>query len=517
MSINEKYIIGSPEPVSLSCTQTILNQMRNCIFKIKIDKEIGSGFFCTIPYGKLNTINCLITNNHILNEKYYDENNTITLLLDDENTSKVIDLTKERKTYFNHEYDIALIEILDKDKIEYFLELDDVLKKDKNLIEAVYNNSSIYVIQYLGGKNAHVSYGLIKEIKEFEIKHLCCTDHGSSGSPILNLKNNKIIGLHKSAYQNANLNGGTLLKVLLDNIEFKTKQNKKNINEIIIDEPKSIDEQHDNKGSWMYIFNEIINDFKYEKKKLSEDEINEIVKDKIKEIKLLHKIFKIFYGATENSKFKSSIENLLNLMTCFTIGRNTLKKENGNDNVFLDFHEIEIWIKGKIKKNLPIREQYDAKKNLEKFIESLFNCAMEYMYNDNEKTLGFLNSLSVCKVLRKMVIDNIFSYDTEKELNKIFEKIAIEIISDIKDKDKNNYKNKNILSNGEYLLSSKLYPKIINKFYSLIKKYICNEKEIKENEDLEKQIINFLKHDFIIYLKNFGIICPIKYMKLPWI
>ena len=121
MSINEKYRIGSPEPVSLSCTQTILNQMRNCIFKIKIGKEIGSGFFCTIPYGKLNTINCLITNNHILNEKYYDENNTITLLLDDENTSKVIDLTKERKTYFNHEYDITLIEILDNDKIEYFL------------------------------------------------------------------------------------------------------------------------------------------------------------------------------------------------------------------------------------------------------------------------------------------------------------------------------------------------------------------------------------------------------------
>ena len=104
----------------------------------------------------------------MLNEKYYDENNKISLLLDDENTTKVIDLTKERKAYFNHEYDITLIEILYNDKIEYFLELDDVFKKDKNLIEEVYKNSSIYVIQYFRGKNAYVFYGLIKEIILFQ-------------------------------------------------------------------------------------------------------------------------------------------------------------------------------------------------------------------------------------------------------------------------------------------------------------------------------------------------------------
>ena len=40
MSINEKDIIGSPDPVSLSGTQTILNQMRNCIFKIKVDNIV---------------------------------------------------------------------------------------------------------------------------------------------------------------------------------------------------------------------------------------------------------------------------------------------------------------------------------------------------------------------------------------------------------------------------------------------------------------------------------------------
>ena len=320
MSINEKDIIDSPEPVSLSGTQIILNQMRNCICKIKNDNSVGTGFFCIIPYENGSTINCLITNNHVLNEKYYDENNKITLLLNDDDITKVIDLTKERKTYFNQEYDIALIEILYTDKIEYFLELDDKLKKYINSIEEIYKNNSIYIIQYLGGKKAHVSYGLIKKINKFELKHLCSTKKGSSGSPILNLENNKIIGIHKSAYEKANLNGGTLLKVLLDNIEFKTKQNKNSINENIIDESKNIYEPHDNKGSWMYIFNQVINDFKYEKKKLSEDEFNEMVKDKIKEIKFLHKIFKIFYGVTQNSKnWNTSIEILLNYMTSFQL------------------------------------------------------------------------------------------------------------------------------------------------------------------------------------------------------
>ena len=255
----------------------------------------------------------------------------------------------------------------------------------------------------------------------------------------------------------------------------------------------------------MYIFNEVINNFKFEKNQLSEIEINEMVKDKIKEIKLLHKIFKIFLGTTENSKFKDSIENILNLMTSFTIGIFPFKNEKGSKNIILDFHEIEIWIKGKIKKNLTIREQYDAKQNLDKINKILFGGVINNIYNDNmEKTFGNINGLSTCKILGKMIVDNIFSYATEKELNKVFEKIAIEIILDIKDKNK--YKNQ----------FSKLYPKIVNKFYSLIKSFY-KEKEIKENEDLEKELINYIKHDLKAFLQNLGIICPIKYSKIPWI
>ena len=511
MSINEKDIIGSPKPVTVSGTLKILNQMRNCICKLKLDNTEGTGFFCSFSYGKKNTMNCLITNNHVLNEKYYDENNKITLFLNDDNIIKVIDLTKERKTYFNDEYDIALIEILDTDKIEYYLELDDVpLKKDENYIKEFYNYSSIYIIQYFGRK-AHVSYGLIKGINKFEIKHLCCTQSGSSGSPLLNLENNKIIGIHKSAYQKANLNGGTLLKVLLDNIEFKTKQN---INENITDEPKSIDVPHNNKGSWMYIFNQVINDFKYENKKLSEEEINEMAKDKIKEIKLLHKIFKILYGATENSKKKSSIENILYLMISVTIGTCLFKKENNNIEFTINFQEIELWIKGKIKKNLPIREQNDVKSYIEDFNGLFFRSVIDEIYNNNKETLELLVGFGIFKILRKMVIDNIFSYNTEKELNEALKKAAIEIISDLKDK--NNFKNQYIVFNGKYLLSNKYYKNyqtIIDKFYKLLKKSNSKEQENKENEDLEKNLIDLLVYQWKAYLKSLGIIFPIQFQK----
>ena len=265
MSTQEKDIKGSPDLVSISCTQTILNQLRNCICKLKINNTTRTGFFCTIPFGTINTMNCLITNYHVLNEQYYDKNTKITLLLDDDNSTAILDLTLERKTYFDKEYDIALIELIDIDKIEYFLELDDILKKEISLIEEIYKNNSVYIIQYPEGKKAHVSYGIINQINEFKIKHLCCTKNGSSGSPILNLENNKIIGIHTYASQNDNFNGGTLLKIILGNIIYKTKQNPKSINDII-DETNTIKKSDNNQGSWMYIFNQIINDYQYEKK-----------------------------------------------------------------------------------------------------------------------------------------------------------------------------------------------------------------------------------------------------------
>ena len=95
----EKKIRNSPEPVNIAGTKAILEQMINCICKIKIREASGTGFFCKIPLGKNESLNVLMTNYHILDEKYYEDNKEIHLLLNDEKEAFAIDLLTERKTY----------------------------------------------------------------------------------------------------------------------------------------------------------------------------------------------------------------------------------------------------------------------------------------------------------------------------------------------------------------------------------------------------------------------------------
>ena len=218
----EKKIRNSPEPVNIAGTKAILEQMINCICKIKIREASGTGFFCKIPLGKNESLNVLMTNYHILDEKYYEDNKEIHLLLNDEKEAFVIEQLTERKTYFNKGYDITIIELKEEDGIKNFLELDDNLFKEKEKV--FYEDKSIYVLQYPYGRNACVSYGLLINIEKNDIKHTCSTENGSSGSPILNLENNKVIAIHKGAgLSDFNFNKGTFLKYPLNN--FMEEQN----------------------------------------------------------------------------------------------------------------------------------------------------------------------------------------------------------------------------------------------------------------------------------------------------
>ena len=81
-------------------------------------------------------------------------------------------------------------------------------------------------------QKASVSYGILNEINGFDLIHYCCTEQGSSGSPILKLSNNKVIGIHKESSK-FNYNKGTFLKEpineYINNINII---NKNNINKI---------------------------------------------------------------------------------------------------------------------------------------------------------------------------------------------------------------------------------------------------------------------------------------------
>jgi len=67
------------KPVNIEGTKKILEQMTNCICKVKNNPIIGTGFFCKIPYKNNTKINVLITSYQIINELYFNQNNSIIL------------------------------------------------------------------------------------------------------------------------------------------------------------------------------------------------------------------------------------------------------------------------------------------------------------------------------------------------------------------------------------------------------------------------------------------------------
>ena len=152
--------------------------------------------------------------------KKYLKNKSIKLSLNDYSKIIDIDLGVNRKIYSSDEniYDTTIIEIKpEKDKlnINNFLELDiNIFEDNIDLI-----NENVYIIQFpkysFDSQRAAVSYGKIVEIKdekkekicnEYQISHLCSTDGGSSGSPILNLFHNKVIGIHSKRFTKYNAN-----------------------------------------------------------------------------------------------------------------------------------------------------------------------------------------------------------------------------------------------------------------------------------------------------------------------
>ena len=84
-----------------------------------------------------------------------------------------------------------------------------------------------------------VSYGIIKNVLDYDIKHVCCTEKGSSGSPILSILSQKVIGIHKEGKSHFNINKGSFLKnpinefinIIDNNTNFLIKYNKNMLND----------------------------------------------------------------------------------------------------------------------------------------------------------------------------------------------------------------------------------------------------------------------------------------------
>ena len=265
---------GYPGIISFKQILLIMEQLNKCICKVySYDGGFSTGFFCFIPYNN-KKFPALIVNNHLINEDDINIKENISFEFNNEN--KKINIKDNRIIYTNPKYDITIIEINpDKDFIYNFLDLDKNIFKDK----LIFSGQSIYIPQC----EKRLSFGIIKGLSDEDdrIYHLCCTDKCSGGSPIMNLSNGKIIGIHLGSSVRKNYNLGTYLnKPILEFFgKFKDYLNSK---QKIISKTYSIGE-----GSIISKNEEKILNFENQNK-INENELkNEIEKNKILEEKII--------------------------------------------------------------------------------------------------------------------------------------------------------------------------------------------------------------------------------------
>ena len=221
----------SINPISFEQTKKILEQMENYICKIIIDKDTkGTGFLCKIPlHGDNKLAPVLITNNNVINDNILARKKDIIIELFCTSSKKQKKLNLSNRTaYNNKKLGISIIEIVNKDGFKNI----NMFELDEDMVSGKTNkfiDKSIYMI-HSNQETLYVSYGKVNDNRKNQshnFLHTCYTFNGSSGSPILNLENNKIIGIHSST--NVNINEGFFLNFSTskENISKTQKEIKK--------------------------------------------------------------------------------------------------------------------------------------------------------------------------------------------------------------------------------------------------------------------------------------------------
>ena len=198
----ETIIPGNASFIPSEKLKIILNiQKEKSICKIiKNGRPKGTGFLCYIT-GEYKKRKTLITAYHILGEEDLKIGNEIKLTFSDNiNQYKIIKIDGPRRIYANKKEDISIIEILDNDKFDNnnFLEIDENIYNNNIDFYNKYKFKSIYILHYPDGICSCFSNNIIVDIdNDNVIYHFCSTKGGSSGAPILNIDNLKVIGVHQ--------------------------------------------------------------------------------------------------------------------------------------------------------------------------------------------------------------------------------------------------------------------------------------------------------------------------------
>ena len=208
----EKFLEKSTSSIYINGMKTIIQQMEKCICKIYNEDSFScTGFFCKIPYpDNLHLLPVLVTTSLAINSEIKN-GNSIKISFNDENELREIKINNMRKIFINKELDSFFIEILPEDKICDYLEVDENAFKGKEIEDYIYKKKSVYVLQYPKGEKVAMNSGIVGRKQEKKIFHLCNTEFGSSGAPILLQDNFKVIGIHIGGSNKFQLNYGILI------------------------------------------------------------------------------------------------------------------------------------------------------------------------------------------------------------------------------------------------------------------------------------------------------------------
>ena len=207
-------------------------------YKLNKGEEVGTGFFMKIPHENTHEyFNFLVTNCHAIPESFVEEKKEIDIFFGNSKMERKrkIDLDRNKRYIkCNKNCDYTVIQILNKDKIfkGKYLYPEPNYKKGCEF----YLNQPCYLAGYpVINKDKEgypkkkpercISPGKITQINKvykYDFEHYLETKNGSSGSPICLqcLQDNKffIVGIHKQYNNRKNINCGTFIGVIIDEI-----------------------------------------------------------------------------------------------------------------------------------------------------------------------------------------------------------------------------------------------------------------------------------------------------------
>ena len=198
-----------PPPIPINSVDKTKKSICKISYYYNNKITFGTGFF--LKYS--DSLKLLITNHHVIYPELINNDIQIETWNNEKN---ILNLKGRYVKFLESPKDITAIEIKSSDSIYEYIQF---LNYDLNYQINGYNrymNASIFSIEHPLGQDAAAASGKIINIYDFQFDHDISTDNGSSGSPIILLNFNDVIGIHKNT--NQKLNGGTFIGEIINAI-----------------------------------------------------------------------------------------------------------------------------------------------------------------------------------------------------------------------------------------------------------------------------------------------------------